>query len=84
MERSLTPSIFSPFNNILKNLVPLLEDEIILHLDSQMKSHEINQHSDENLYASFLEIKEDIQHPCESLGENEDNKRKQKSTFSAI
>ena len=61
---------------------PLFEDEIIFHLDSQMKPHEINQQSNANLYAPFLEIKEDIQYPCESLGGKEDNccfiRRKQK------
>ena len=47
-----------------------------------MKPHEINQQSDENLYAPFLEIKEYIKHPYESLGGKEDNycfiRRKQK------
>ena len=38
-----------------------------------MKPHEINQQSDENLYAPFLDIKEYIQHPCEYLGGKEDN-----------
>lgn len=60
----------------------LLEDEGIVHLDSQKESHEMNQQSNENLHTHLLEINEDIHHPCESLGGKEDNyhfsKRKQK------
>jgi len=60
----------------------LLEDEGIVHIDSQKESHEMNQQSDENLYTPLLEINEDIQHPYQTLGGKVDNyyfsKRKQK------
>lgn len=51
----------------------LLEYEGILHLDNQRESHEMNQQSDKNLFTPFLEINEDIQHPCESLEGKQDN-----------
>jgi len=48
----------------------------------------MNQLSDENLYTHFLEINEDIQHPCQTLGGKEDNyyfyQKKTKSIISSV